>query len=238
MRRAKARERNDVTTAPAVLTAAPVDVHGIIQHQRDCLRMRKYEYFAHLQKIVFERTDEMYIPPELEGRLKNDPEGISIDFFGQENWLPLGIVKIAGQADFLLPLAPILRKDGKVGFPDKPDASWMPPSSGRTPIMEKDSNGIERWTGKLSPAPSVKMVPQPLRNFSRGILRGTNFIVYERVAQLLLKPHGLAEGWIATCSANQSVNPATHMALLLDHQTGEAHFYGGQYMISRPGVMD
>jgi hypothetical protein len=215
-----------------------VDVSGIIQHQRDCLRMHKYEYFAHLQKIVFERTEDMYIPPDLEITLRNDPEGLSIDFFGQENWLPIGLVKSAGHSDFLLPLAPIVRKDGKVGFPDKPDPSWIPPASGRTPIMERDARGIERWTGKLSPAPAVKMVPQPLRNFSRGILRGTNFIVYERVAQLLLKPQGLAEGWIATCFPNPAVNPPTHMSLLVDHQTGEAHFYGGQYAISRPGILE
>jgi|SRR5579885_3536216 len=223
------------------MTAAPVDVAGIIAYQRDCLRLHRYEYFAHLQKIVLERTDDMYIPPDLESTLKNDPEGISIDFFGQENWLPIGIVKAAGQADFLLPLAPLVRKtDGKVGFPDKPDPSWVP-ASGRTPIMEtvtREGKTFERWTGKLSPAPPVKMLPQPLRNFSRGILRGTNFIVYERVAQLLLKPQGLAEGWIATCYPNPTVNPPTHMTLLVDHQTGEAHFYGGQYVISRPGIME
>jgi hypothetical protein len=78
-----------------------------------------------------------------------------------------------------------------------------------------------------------KMDKQDLRTFSTGILRGTNFVVYERVAQILVKAVGIPETWILRCGLNAA--DGTHMVFLLDRQTGEAHFYGGRYDISKPG---
>jgi hypothetical protein len=220
-----------VSTAPAVLTAAPVDVHGVLKFQNDCLRTRNYEAIGRIQRIVFEVTSGMYIPPELAEDLKSDPMGPCIEFFGQENWLPIAQVKAAGQQDFLLPLAPVKRSDGYIGFPDKPDRHWVPTTGPETKKITDPKTGEVSYK-MVHEAP--RMLKQDLRNFSTGILRGTNFIVYERVAQILVKPTGLAEGWILNCRENPA--DQTHMTFLLDHKTGQSHFYGGQYEITRPGV--
>lgn len=221
-----------MSTAPAVLTAAPVDVDGILKFQNDCLRMRNYEPIGRIQRIVFEVTRKMYIPAELIEDLKSDPMGPCIEFFGEENWLPTSQVHAAGQQDFLLPLAPVIRKsDGYVGFPDKPDRHWVPTTGPETKKIVDPKTG--EVTFKMVHE-AVRMLKQDLRNFSTGILRGTNFIVYERVAQILVKPTGIAEGWILNCAKNPADD--THMTFLLDHQTGESHFYGGRYEITRPGV--
>jgi hypothetical protein len=225
------------TTAPAIISAAPENVADILKFQDECLQKRQYVFIGWVQRIVLERTANMYVPPDLEEDLKSDPAGLSIEFFGKDNWLPVGQVEAAGRQSFLLPLAEIKNSAGYVEFPEKPDWKWTPDgAAARTPIMEKDANGIERWTGKLTPAPTVKMLPQPLRNFSTGKLRGTNLIVYERVAQILVKAQGLAEGWILKCGSNPAQNPPTFMTFLLDQQTGKSHFYGGTYVITKPGV--
>lgn len=221
-----------MSEAPAVLTAAPVDVHGVLKFQNDCLRMRQFEAIGRIQRIVFEVTAGMYIPPELAEDLKSDSMGPCIEFFGQENWLPVAQIKAAGQQDCLLPLAPVIRKaDGYVGFPDKPDRHWVPTTGPETKkIVDPETNEVSYKMIREQP----RMLKQDLRNFSTGILRGTNFIVYERVAQILVKPTGLAEGWILNCHKNPVDD--THMAFLLDHKTGQSHFYGGWFEITVPGV--
>lgn len=223
-----------MTTAPAVLTAAPVDVHGVLKFQNDCLRMRNYEAMGRIQRIVFEVTAGMYIPPEIFEDLKSDPMGPCIEFFGEENWLPIAQIRAAGQQDCLLPLAPVIRKsDGYVGFPDKPDRHWVPTTGPETKRIVDPETGEIKFKMVHEP---VRMLKQDLRNFSSGILRGTDFIVYDRVAQILVKPTGIAEGWILNTRPNLAEQPPTHMTFLVNHKTGESHFYGGQFEITRPAV--
>jgi len=213
------------TTAPAIMTIPPASVADNLKFQQDCVRMKKYNFIGGIQRIVLEVTDKMYIPADILEDLKSDPMGPCIEFFGQETWLPVGQVEAAGMQNLLLPLDVVRRKDGRVGFPDKPDRHWVPTKGPET---------VKTETGYKMIHETPRMIKQDLRTFSTGILRDTNFIVYERVAQILVKPYGLAEGWIIRCGLNPSDN--THMTFLLDHTTGEAHFYGGLYVITRPGV--
>jgi hypothetical protein len=215
------------TGAPGLLTVPPDNTAAILKFQNDCLRQRKYIPLGWIQRIVLERTNATYIPSDMEEDLKSDPGGISIEFFGQENWLPIGQVETAGFQSFLLPLAPVVTKDGYAGFPDKPDRHWAP---SKPPENIRQEDGSYKTIRE-----EVRMVKQPLRLFSSGILRGTNFAIYERVAQILVKAQGIAEGWILRCGYNPVEK--THMAFLVDRTTGEAHFYGGLYDISKPGQM-
>lgn len=219
-----------MTTAPAVLTAAPANVADMLKYQNDCLRQNKYIFLGWIQRIVLERTTAMFVPPSMEEDLKSDPSGLSIEFFDQPNWLPVGQVEAAGQQSFLLPLAPIGKNSsGYVQFPDKPDDKWVPDGP---PRSEKQPDGSYKMIRAKAP-----MLQQSMRTFSEGVLRGTNFAVYGRVAQILLKAQGVAEGWILKTAANLADSPPTHMTFLVDLKTGEAHFYGGLYDISKPGQM-
>jgi hypothetical protein len=220
------------TTAPAVMTAAPVSVADILKFQNDAMRMRNYVFIGWVQRIVLEVTEKMYIPPEIFEDLKSDPMGPCIEFMGQENWLPVGQIEAAGMQSMLLPLAPVKRKDGRVGFPDKPDRHWVPSTGPKSiPVKDPETGQVVRYKMEHE---APRMQEQPLRNFSTGILRDSNLIVYERVAQILVKAQGIAEGWIIKCGLDPATG--THMTFLLDHQTGESHFYGGLYVITRPGV--
>jgi hypothetical protein len=220
------------TNAPAVMTAAPVDVPALLAFQKECLRTKNYKFIGKIMRIVFEVTQEMYIPPELAEDLKSDPMGPCIEFFPETNRLPVAQVEAAGTQSFLLPLAPCLYAPGsRVGFPDKPDRHWVPDKGPETvKVEDPDTHEISYKMQHEKP----RMLEQPLRNFSRGILRGTNYIIYERVAQILVKANGIAEGWILKCEKNPADD--THMTFLLDRATGEAHFYGGIFEITRPGA--
>jgi hypothetical protein len=213
-------------SSAAILTAPPADVPALLKYQNDCLRQGRYTVLGGIQRIVLERTEKTWIPTDLEEDLKSDPAGISIEFFEQENWLPVAQVEAAGQQSFLLPLAPAINKrTGYAGFPDKPDRHWVPSGP---PVTQKDSLGQFKMVRQ-----APKMNEQPMQNFSCGIVRGTNLAIYERVAQILVKAVGIPETWILRCSNDPSTG--THMAFLVDRQTGEAHFYGGRYDISKPG---
>jgi hypothetical protein len=77
------------------------------------------------------------------------------------------------------------------------------------------------------------MIRQELRDRARGTLKGTNCLVFGPVAQVLIRPNGLPEGWIAYCGTAPA--NGSKMDLLVDEKTGEALFFGGQFRIERAG---
>ncbi len=219
------------TAAPNILAAQQTNVPDILKYQNDCLRTKKMVSLGGIQRIVLEDTADSGRAAES----VTSTMGRVLEFF--ENWLPVGQVEAPGFNSFLLPMAAVKRRDGYVGLPDIPDPGWVP-TGGRKLEMVDDPRfpgDPERkiWSGK-STFEKPPMIPQPLRQNARGKLAGTNFVVFEAVAQILIKPEGLNEMWLLHCGKNPVDD--THMVFLVDEATGEAHFYGGRYVIARPGL--
>lgn len=216
------------TAAPNILTAQPTNVADILKYQNDCVRTKKFVHLGGIQRIVLEDTADS-------GRASESVTstmGRVLEFF--DNWLPIGQVEAPGFNSFLLPETPVKKKDGYVGLPDIPDPGWVPTAGRQLEMIDDPRNpGKQMWSGK-STFEKPPMIAQPLRQNARGKLSGTNFIVFEAVSQILIKPEGLNEMWLLHCGKNPVDD--THMVFLVDETTGEAHFYGGRYVISRPGV--
>lgn len=216
------------TAAPNILTAQQTNVPDILKYQNDCLRTKKFVHLGGVQRIVLEDTADSGRAAEA----ITSTMGRVLEFF--DNWLPIGQVEAPGFNSFLLSEAPVKKKDGHVGLPDIPDPGWVPTSGSKLEMIDDPRNpGKQIWSGK-STFEKPPMIAQPLRQNARGKLAGTNFIVFEAVSQILIKPEGLNEMWLLHCGKNPVDD--THMVFLVDETTGESHFYGGRYVISRPGV--
>ena len=150
--------------------------------------------------------------------------GSRIEFYGNDkrkgNSLMPRIAQTRDRSTLLL-LDPIINTEGRVGLPDIPDPSWEPPIPTE-----------EQVTGDYRP-PAAPMLKQEFADRARGQLKGTRFLVFGPVAQILIRPEGLPEGWIAECAG--ALNTGTQMELLIDQDTGQAHFFGGRYRIDRVG---
>jgi hypothetical protein len=129
----------------------------------------------------------------------------------------------------LLLLDPVVRRDGKVGLPDIPDPTWIPPLH----IPSKaEQEGKETYT-----PPSAPMLRQELADRARGQVKGTRFLVFGPVSQILIRPEGIPEGWIAYCGSSSAAPgvDGTQMEMLIDQDNGQAFFFGGRFQIVRAG---
>ena len=199
----------------APTTTSPADV---LAWQRGLIASSNYEEIGRAWVIVLEASAGAAVPE----RRVTDAMGVRLEFFGYgQKGQPL-LPRIAQSRDrrTLLLLDPIVKSDGTVGLPDVPDPTWEPPIPTE-----------EQVTGEWNPKPAP-MIPQELAERARGRLKGTNYLVFGPVTQVLIRPEGLPEGWIAYCGGGPD---GKQMELLVDENTGESFFFGGQFKITRVG---
>lgn len=199
----------NVTRTPAMATA------DILNWQAERVKLGQFEYIGKAWMIVLEVAKGAHVP-EFASIV-----GSRLEFFG-------GGVPLAQTPDHstLLLLAPIVRPDGQVGLPDIPDPTWQPP-------IPKPHEIANLPPGKVYHQPKPPMIAQKLEDRARGKLKGTDYLVFGPVAQILIRPEGIPEGWIAGCSAD--LHTGTQMDLLISARTGTAHLFGGRYEITRIG---
>lgn len=102
----------------------------------------------------------------------------------------------------LLICSPIFR------LPDIPDPAWVP-----------------KKAGKKAP-----MIAQKLVDRASGILTGSTFLVFQPVWQIMYRAVGFSAFKLVECATDEA--DGTKVALLIDPASGEAHFYGGRFILS------
>jgi hypothetical protein len=220
-----------MTTATSTLvTNSPADT---LNWQQEQIRDNKYELVGYIWKVVLEASRGAAVPqPQVARTL-----GTALEWYGYENYKGKNLLpRIAQTKDrsSLLLLDPVKRADGSVGLPDIPDPTWVP----EAPTAEQLQTVV--------PLQKTRMIPQHLYEEdaghnpigrARGQLKGTRFLVFGPVVQILVRPvvgdKLIDEGWILQCG----VNPGTgkHMELLIHQDTGQAFLYEGKFQIYRPG---
>jgi hypothetical protein len=196
-----------------VVGATQSNPADILALQNQLIRTGQNQFIGSIWKIVFEASRDSAVP----NKSVTDNMGVVFDFYGKASQ-----PKLAQAGGMLLVMSAIKRHDGYVGLPDIPDPAYVP----QVPTEKEMAEATWRPEGP-------RMVKQKFSERCAGKLRGTNYLIFETVAQILVLPEGLAEGWIIECGGNPA--DGTHMCLLVDEKTGEAHFYGGHWHITRPG---
>lgn len=201
--------KTEITNSPA----------STLAWQRERINAGDYELIGRIWVIVLEAASGAAVP----GLSVTNSQGLRMEFYGNDRRGHSLMPRIAQTRDrsTLLLLDPIVREDKMVGLPDIPDPEWVP-----------DIPTEEEVTGDFKPK-ATPMLRQELGQRARGQLKGTRFLVFGPVAQILMRPEGIPEGWIAQCTGDAATGK--QMELLIDQDTGLAHFYGGRYRIDRAG---
>jgi hypothetical protein len=198
----------------------------LLSYQRDLVRTGDFIPRGRINKIALGPSAD-YVPPE--GDPLIDKYGRLIDF-GQ-NFLPIGQSR---DETLVLITKPWIHPDwGIAGLPDRPHPAWTPPNFTRDEITLAKPTDYKKRT--------APMVPQRLfdrANQESGrpaVLEGTDFVVFQPVLCITFQPEFegkiLGTIWKIACAPDRS---GMYPVLLVDHKTGEAHFYGGQYLIVKP----
>ena len=213
-----------------MITNSPADT---LNWQTERIRLGDYEMVGFIWKVVLEASRGAAVPQLQVSRTL----GSCMEWYGYENYKGKNYLPRVAQTkdrSSLLLLDPIKRVDGSVGLPDIPDPTWQP----KPPTDEELQTVV--------PLQQARMIQQHLYEEdaqhnpigrARGQLKGTRFLVFGPVVQILVRPlvgdKLIDEGWILQCG----VNPATgkHMEMLIHQDTGQAHFYEGKFQIYRPG---
>lgn len=189
----------------------------ILNWQSEQIKTQQNEYIGKVWMIILEASKDAAVPD----RSVTGVLGTRLEFYADG----LPIAQTLDHSTLLL-LAPVKRKDGLVGLPDIPDPTWTPPIP-----KPHEIEGLA--PGKYYQPPEAPRIAQRLEDRARGQLKGTDYLVFGPVAQILIRPEGIAEGWIAECFANPA--DGTQMDLLISKSSGRAHLFGGKYRISRVG---
>lgn len=209
------------------LKNTPADV---LKYQTELIRTGQYLPLGRLQKIAI-GPNASYRPPD-------DPiirkHGRFIDL--RDKLLPLGQSRDRSQ---VLICAPMLGADGRAGLPDLPDPEWVAPARSLEEIEGRKivENGVERReVVKADPTKyTPRMIPQRLEDRTSQMLEGTEFLVFEPVEYFTFQPEIkgrlVGDAWRVKCLPDFSTKPATHVSLLVDRRTGDAHFFGGRFDI-------
>lgn len=192
---------------------SPADV---LQWQDEILRLRQTEFIGRIMKIQFEAAKDAPVPENS----VTSKMGVCLDWYGVTG------PSLAQSLDHsaLILLSPILRSDGTVGVPDMPDPLWIPPIPKREEIENLPA-------GKYYEPPKPRMIAQKLEDRARGMWK--DYYLCGPVSQILVRPEGLAEGWIILAHAEP--RNGTQMELLIHRNTGRSYLYGGRFEISRIG---
>jgi hypothetical protein len=222
-----------MTSGTATLvTNSPVDT---INWQAEQIRDKNFELIGYIWKVVLEASRGAATPqPQVAATLGSCMEWYGMENYRGKNYLP----RIAQTRDrsSLLVIDPIKRVDGSVGLPDIPDPRWQPPVPTNAQLTSKAA---------YKP-PQAPMIPQHLYEEdanhapigrARGQLKGTRYLVFGPVSQILVRPtkgdEVMPTAWILQARADNATGK--QMEMLIHQDTGEAYFYGGTFQISIPG---
>ena len=230
-------------------------VEDVLNYQDELVRTGQFEILGKMKTLVLEPARDANVP----GRNETSVVGVRLDWRNEE--APKGgylenFVQIAQSLDrtMLLCLGAMRRRDGRVGLPDIPDPSWKPgnptPEQVCPPITGYDERYKSAahpkgtpiygaaWAGNQAP-----MIAQKLEDRCSGYVKGTHTMLFQPVHQILFQPEInqqlQATYWMITGRAADGSTfchrTRTHLAFLVDAQTGAAHFYGGAWQIQTVG---
>lgn len=235
--------------SPATLTGTQAD---ILKYQAGLVRKGMFEPLGRMKMLSIGDSKD-YSPPADDNFIRKF--GRFIDF--RRCMLPLALSKDQTQ---LLVTAPLLRADcsrckaqfpsggegthvcpqclfafaatPRVELPDVPDPFWTP--ADWTP---------EEVTGQKQPDPEKihpPMIPQrlidrcELRDGKPALLDGTDFMVFQPVVRIAYQAETLgmltAAAGIIACVSGAG---GTQTAFCVNRLTGEAHFFGGKFVIAQ-----
>lgn len=193
-------------------TATAMHTTDLLNWQDEQTKTGNYEFLGKVWLIVLEAAKGAAVPePSVASVL-----GTRLEFYGEG----LPVAQTRDHSSLLL-LSPVVRPDGTVGLPDIPDPTWKPPIPTAAQV---EGNYV---------APDAPKIRQLLEDRARGQLKGTDYLVFGPVAQILIRPEGIPEGWIARCFGDPG--SGTQMELLVSKRTGKAFLIGGRYQIERCG---
>lgn len=193
----------------------------LLKYQRDLVRTQNFIPLGRAKQIAIGPSD-FWRPTQVDDYLAKFGRFMEL----RNSPLPLG-----QQSGLLLVTAPMVQMDGRVGLPDVPNPSWKPPAYTEEEVTGK----VQRDPAKDKPP----MIQQRLTDRCEmvdgqpAVLEGTDFLIFQPVVSVVFQPEldkkMVAELWTIEF---RPLN-GRHCALLVDHKTGETHFFGGAFEIRR-----
>jgi hypothetical protein len=211
-------------------------LEDIFNFQRRCVAdARNYEFLGRMKKIVLEA--EAGTPTQ--GPAVTSKIGHVLEWYNTprpqggvvSNYLPIGQTwdrKMVLALEFVLKRDNAGRLTPEVGLPDMPDPSWRPSDIPNTEEAERMAA-----SGQLGIGPP--MIAQDLNRLTDKIIRGSEYLVFQPVSQVLfqLAIGGELRAEYSTLLFSYDPVTGTHPTFCVDRRTGEAHFYGGRYTLER-----
>lgn len=240
-----------MTTATEQMTGTPAD---LIQYQNDLVRTGRFEPLGRMMNLsVGDSAD--YKPPQGDNFLQRF--GRFMDF--RRCMLPIALSLDNSQ---LLVTAPLLRAQCpkcQTQFPSGGAGAHVCPqclqSFAASPVAELPDVPDPLWTpGDWTPEevqgivkPDAAKIHAPLfaqrltdrceqKNGAPALLERTNFMVFQPVVRIAYqvesKEKMVPAVGLITCTAGAG---GMQTAFLVDRTTGEAHFFGGRFVIVKRG---
>lgn len=211
----------------------------IFDYQRRMVDTNNFEFLGRMKRIVLEAEENARTQPQN----VTDKLGHVLEWYNQphpkggvvQNYLPIGQTY---DRKMLLALEYAMTRDlngrltPEVGLPYMPDPSWKP----QNPVSTEQA---EEWAAEaaqgLRTIGGPPMIPQNLNQLTNKMIQGTQFLVFQPIAQVLVQLAIGGELRAEYATIKMQFDPATRTwpAFLIDRQTGEAHFYGGRYELIR-----
>lgn len=230
------------------MTAATITTADVLKFQNDMVRTGNYEPLGRMQKIAI-GPNALWNPAV---KAAHDPILQKFGRFIELRNAPLPIGQTRDRSQLLI-CAPFPTDGNGVVLPDLPDPEWVAPAPTKEEIEGvevekeiKDASGKVVGTRKVrefpkeSPRHNVKMLKQSLFDRADSYIDGTNFLVFSPVLKVTFQPElnkrMVGDAWVITAmnpDGSLKINPYdnSHLSLIVDRKTGEAHFYGGLFEI-------
>jgi hypothetical protein len=151
----------------------------------------------------------------MELQLDHKPTPAEVLTMGRFDWQDSGplLAMSLDHADILLP-------DGISPLPNIPDPLWVP----KVPTQEQLEN--PKWQAANAPMIKQSWLDRPCSTFGSG---KETWVVYQPILQVWFRPFGVPTYAHVSCKPQPWTGQRT--ALLIQPETGKAHFYGGTFEI-------
>lgn len=183
--------------------------------------------FANVQQIQETRIRTQDYKPlgrvvwiSMELQLDHKPSVAEMFFQGRFDFQNQGPL-LAMSKDF----ADLLLPDGIVPLPDIPDPAWVPPAF-KQPTQAQLAD--PKWKPEPAKPPMVKQswLDRPCHQFKAGT---EIWVAYQPIVEVWFRPFGVPTYAHVKCKPTAWAGKRT--VLLVQPETGKAHFYGGVFEI-------